>query len=242
MKGGRKCPRIAGRERGLRGRIFRRAREGELGRRAKRSWPGPRLGAPFLRVPRPRRAILVHSPDRARGVPAHRGRERGLRGRTAHYDSLRAAAARRLLACTLAAAREEGEHLRFSPSCESTPFPSGRAARVKALSRKTASTRLLLQHERAWLPPRNGGRPLCSDRREGCCHPGGVGTVWNRARDRRHLHHPSCLPFKGRWQRRQALTERSCRVSCPPPWAWETARRARRLGAPFCQAAARPLE
>ena len=26
---------------------------------------------------------------------------------------------------------QEGEHLRFSPSCQSTPFPSGRAARAK---------------------------------------------------------------------------------------------------------------
>ena len=33
-----------------------------------------------------------------------------------------------------------------------------------------------------------------------------------RARDHQcHLHHPSCLPFEGRWQRRQALTERSCK-------------------------------
>ena len=30
-----------------------------------------------------------------------------------------------------------------------------------------------------------------------------------RVTDRRRLHHPSCLPFEGRWQRRQALTERS---------------------------------
>ena len=100
-------------------------------------------------------------------------------------------------------------------------------------------------------------RPLCSDFREGRCHPGGMGAVWNRAsarfftprcfaqndksavipwcslsfvilrsaatkdparaRDhRRRLHHPSCLPFEGRWQRRQALTERSRQVSCPP--------------------------
>ena len=30
-----------------------------------------------------------------------------------------------------AAGGQEGEHLRFSPSCQSTPFPSGRAARAR---------------------------------------------------------------------------------------------------------------
>src|SRR5699024_9534184 len=58
----------------------------------------------------------------------------------------------------------------------------------------------------------------------------GVGFFVGEMPAHRGLHHPSCLPFEGRWQRRQALTERSCQVSCPPPWAWETARRARRLG------------
>ena len=41
----------------------------------------------------------------------------------------------------------------------------------------------------------------------------------NLARARSHkcrLHYPSCLPFEGRWQRRQALTERSCQGSCLP--------------------------
>ena len=42
-------------------------------------------------------------------VPAHHGQEVPLR----------------------AAGGQEGEHLRFSPSCQSTPFPSGRAARAK---------------------------------------------------------------------------------------------------------------
>ena len=62
---------------------------------------------------------------------------------------------------------QEGDNLRFSPSCQSPTFPSGRAARVKALSRKTAATQLLLQYEGEWLPPQNGGRPLRSDFREG---------------------------------------------------------------------------
>ena len=46
--------------------------------------------------------------------------------RQAHYDSLRAAAKRRLLACTLAAAREEGRH-EVSPLLRITPFPLGRS-------------------------------------------------------------------------------------------------------------------
>ena len=69
---------------------------------------------------------------------------------------------------------QEGEHLRFSPSCESTPFPSGRAARVKALSRKTTATHFPKQHEGARCHPVGArsarlSRPLCSDRREGRC-------------------------------------------------------------------------
>ncbi len=141
---------------------------------------------------------------------------------------------------------QEGEHLRFSPSCESTLFPSGRATRVKAGSRKTATTHLLLQYEGARCHPVGAriarpSRPPCSDHREGCCHPGGVllnrasarffaprcsaqndkiivilrsAATKDPARARYHrcrLHYPSCLPFEGRWQRRQALTERSCK-------------------------------
>ena len=48
-------------------------------------------------------------PDRAKCVPVLHRREVPLR----------------------AAGGQEGEHLRFSPSCQSSPFPSGRAARVK---------------------------------------------------------------------------------------------------------------
>ena len=50
------------------------------------------------------------SPNRANVMPALSGRECGLRGRTAD---------------------KKGEHLRFSPSCQSTPFLLGRAARVR---------------------------------------------------------------------------------------------------------------
>ena len=114
----------------------RRAREGELDRRSKRSWPGPRLGAPFLRVPRPRRAILVYTPDRARGARASRA---GLRPARPHCG-------------------QEGDNLRFSPSTRYLRVPSGRAARVKALSRQTAATHLLLQHEGDWTPPRRGAQ------------------------------------------------------------------------------------
>ena len=85
-------------------------------------------------------------------LPAHHGRERGLRlaksrrcaavarwtpaaagvrGRTAHYDSLRAAAARRLLACTLAAAREEGA---LRPLLRITP--AGGCSRMPATANK----------------------------------------------------------------------------------------------------------
>ena len=124
-----------------------------------------------------RACAFVFALKGATSVPAHRGRERGLRlaksrrcaavarwtpaaagvrGRTAHYDSLRAAAARRLLACTLAAAREEGRHLRFLPSCESPHFPSGRAARVKTEFRLAVATRLPAEHGGEWVPPQNG--------------------------------------------------------------------------------------
>ena len=48
-------------------------------------------------------------PDRAKCVPVLHRREVPLR----------------------AAGGQEGEHLRFSPSCQSTPFPSGRAARAR---------------------------------------------------------------------------------------------------------------
>ena len=79
---------------------------------------------------------------------------------------------------------QEGDNLRFSPSCQSPSFPLGRAARVKALSRQTATTHLLLQYEGARCHPVGAriarpSRPLRSDRREGCCHPGGV--LLNRA-------------------------------------------------------------
>ena len=53
--------------------------------------------------------------------------------RRAHYDSLRAAAARRLLACTLAAAREEGRH-EVSPLLRITPFPLGGSRRLSICS------------------------------------------------------------------------------------------------------------
>ena len=62
---------------------FRRAREGELDRMAKRSWPGPR----------PRRAILLYSPNRVKGVPAPNG----------------------MGAASAAASRARGDKLRFSP-------------------------------------------------------------------------------------------------------------------------------
>ena len=125
-----------------------------------------------LRFAKSRRCAAV-----ARWTPA----AAGVRGRTAHYDSLRAAAARRLLACTLAAAREEGRHLRFLPSCESPHFPSGRAARVKALSRFAVAAHFLLQYEGEWRHPVGArsarlSRPPCSDRREGRCHPRVVGA------------------------------------------------------------------
>ena len=75
---------------------------------------------------------------------------------------------------------QEGGHLRFPPSCQSSPFPSGRAARVEAGSRFAAdAAHLLLQHGGASCHPAGAriarpSRPLCSDRREGCCHPGGA--------------------------------------------------------------------
>ena len=97
-----------------------------------------------LRLAKSRRCAAV-----ARWTPA----AAGVRGRIAHYDSLRAAAARRLLACTLAAAREEGRHLRFLPSCESPHFPSGRAARVKTEFRLAVATRLPAEHGGEWVPP-----------------------------------------------------------------------------------------
>ena len=79
---------------------------------------------------------------------------------------------------------QEGRHLRFLPSCESPLFPSGRAARVKALSRLADATHLPKQHEGAKCHPVGArsarpSRPPCSDRREGRCHPGGV--LLNRA-------------------------------------------------------------
>ena len=55
-----------------------------------------------------------------------------------------------------AAGGQEGEHLRFSPSCQSSPFPSGRAARVKV-------------SDAFHLPPN------CYCDRQGIgCHPRGV--------------------------------------------------------------------
>ena len=55
-----------------------------------------------------------------------------------------------------AAGGQEGEHLRFSPSCQSSPFPSGRAARVKLGD--------------AFHLPTN----RCCDRQGIGCHPRGV--------------------------------------------------------------------
>ena len=129
-----------------RGVHLRRAREGELGRRSKRSWPGPR----------PRRAILAYSPDRARGVPAHHGLNCGLRGRTAH----------------------KRERTKVLSLLRITLSPSGRASRVKAGSHKTVATHLPLQHGGAKCHPvgvrsARPSRPLRSDFREGRCHPGG---------------------------------------------------------------------
>ena len=59
----------------------------------------------------------------------------GLRGRLAHYDSLRAAAKRRLLACTLAAAREEGALrplLRITPAegCSRVPATANKFVHI----------------------------------------------------------------------------------------------------------------
>ena len=55
-----------------------------------------------------------------------------------------------------AAGGQEGKHLRFSPSCQSSPFPSGRAARVKV-------------SDAFHLPPN------CYCDRQGIgCHPRGV--------------------------------------------------------------------
>ena len=59
----------------------------------------------------------------------------GLRGRLAHYDSLRAAAKRRLLACTLAAAREEGALrplLRITPAggCSQVPATANKFVHI----------------------------------------------------------------------------------------------------------------
>ena len=125
-----------------------------MGRRSKRSWPGPR----------PRRAVSSGSTTSARHpcVFARQG-EGGARASRAGTRPTRPHCG------------QEGENLRFSPSCQSPTFPSGRAPRVKTLSRKTAATHLLMQYEGEWLPPRRGARsarpsrPLRSDRREGCC-------------------------------------------------------------------------
>ena len=54
-----------------------------------------------------------------------------------------------------AAGGQEGEHLRFSPSCQSTPFPSGRAARARV-------------SDAFQLPP-----GCCCDRQKIGCHPRG---------------------------------------------------------------------
>ena len=63
---------------------------------------------------------------------------------------------------------QEGDNLRFSPSCQSPSFPSGRAARVKALSRLADATHLPKQHEGAKCHPVGARvarppRPPCSD-------------------------------------------------------------------------------
>ena len=69
-----------------------------------------------------------------------------------------------------AAGGQEGEHLRFSPSCQSSPFPSGRAARVKV-------------SDAFQLPPN------CYCDRQGIgCHPRGV-----------HLYPAGASPSRKRW-------------------------------------------
>ena len=96
------------------------------------------------RPARPHCTRFVFSPDRAkRGARASRGD----------------------FAC--AAGAQEGEHLRFSPSCESSPFPQARRGRGKALSRQAGSTHLLLRQ--AW---------------DGC-HPRGVGISLLAASEKR---------------------------------------------------------
>ena len=70
------------------------------------------------------------------GGPAHRGLVCGLRGRTAH----------------------KRERTKVLSLLRITLSPSGRASRVKALSRQTAVTHLLLQYEGEWLPPRRGAQ------------------------------------------------------------------------------------
>ncbi len=178
-----------------RGKPPRRAREGELGRRAKRSWPGPRPGAPFLRAPRPRRAILAYSPNRAEGVPAPNGQGCGLRGRTAH----------------------KRERTKVLSLLRITLSPSGRAARVKALSRFAAATHLPLQHEGVRCHPVGArsarpSRPFRSDCREGRCHPVGRDDSARRFFGFRGLGAPSlCNRPVGRTRKREILRSTSFR-------------------------------
>ena len=63
---------------------------------------------------------------------------------------------------------QEGEHLRFSPSCQSTPFPLGRAARVRV-------------SDAFRLPPN------CHYDRQGIgCHPSGAHPPGTRPERRLH--------------------------------------------------------
>ena len=86
---------------------LRRAREGELPRSGKRSWPGPRLGAPSWSELRPRRVKrCVHSVGARIARPGN-----GAAMRRRHT---------------------RGGGTKVPPaSCESLPLPSGRASRAK---------------------------------------------------------------------------------------------------------------
>ena len=90
---------------------------------------------------------------------------------------------------------QEGEHLRFSPSCQSTPFPSGRAARVRASDafrlppgcRIKASGTAATPERCAYRllhPPCRGAR--CAPAR----HPAGAPPSWKHWAQALHRQHP----------------------------------------------------
>ena len=84
---------------------------------------------------------------------------------------------------------QEGKHLRFSPSCQSTPFPSGRAARARV-------------SDAFRLPP-----SCCCDRHGIGCHP--RGSALPRGVE------PALLVALGKWAA-GALALRTLRASARP--------------------------